>query len=42
MHLKYFIRKAEIIEFDYTNPTSGHVQRRQKTKYSYMKGPDPS
>ena len=40
--LKYFIRRAEIIEFDYTNPTSCQVQRRQKTKYSYMKGPDPS
>ena len=41
-HLKYFLRKAEIITFWYTRPGSGIRKRRQKTKYSYMKGPDPS
>ena len=41
-HLKYFLRKAEIITFDYTHPSRGEVRRQQKTKYSYMKGPDPS
>ena len=40
-HLKYFIRKAEMIEFDYTARVTGRVSRRRKRKYFYMKGPDP-
>ena len=39
--VKYFIRKIEMIEFEYTVPTSGAVMRRHKMKYFYKKAPNP-
>ena len=41
-HVKYFISKTEMIEFDYIDPTRPNVVRRcQKMKYFYKKAPNP-